>query len=527
MDAVGSLVLGLGLFFLGMQQVGSHLRQLSGPAFRAQISRSTGSPLNAGLLGLVFGVLMQSATAVVFILVSMVGSGLIAPRAALPVITWTNVGLTALAFVVTLDIHPLVAYVVGLSAVAVSLVRKPRAQSIAGVLLGIGLIFFGLETMSASAHPLVEAQTFHGLLQRTVSSPSVAFLVGIALAAVLQSNTASTLLVITLAGAGAFGLAPALMLIYGTNLGAIALRLLLAAELRGTPLQLVRFEDLFCLVSGLVMLLLYSLENQLGIPLVQALITRVSPHLKTQLALAFLLSNLLPAIVISLFQTPAAKLLARIWPATDAEQEAKPKFITSHALADPDTAMDLLERELARLLDHLRRLLPNSSDTTPHLEAATQLGATIEAFATELAGQPRSPRTANRLDLLRQELGLLGYLRDTLHQLGQLLTHLRAQPPLPATSQALATATDHLLVAAVAAAKTYDASQIEPLREATRRHGPQIDRVQQLCSTAAETVAPHARAPLMQARDDFQMVVWLLHRLAKVLQDQIPLRGPQ
>ena len=53
---------------------------------------------------------MQSATGVTFVLVNMVTSGLIEAEAALAVITWTNVGLTALAFVVTLDIHPLVAW---------------------------------------------------------------------------------------------------------------------------------------------------------------------------------------------------------------------------------------------------------------------------------------------------------------------------------------------------------------------------------------------------------------------------------
>ncbi len=276
MEIAGQLILGLGLFFLGMQQVGDNLRRLSGPSFRTLMARSTGSVAETGLLGLVFGVLMQSATAVTFILVSMVTSGLIVSRAALPVITWSNVGLTVLAFVVTLNIHPLVAYLVGLSAVVASMVRKPVLRAAAGVVLGVALIFFGLETMGGAAQPLVSMEGFHDLLSKATASPAVAFVIGVAVAAVLQSNTASTLLVITLAGAGAFGLEPALMLIYGTNLGAIALRLVLAAELRGTPLQLVRFEDLFCVVSGAMMVALFYVEVVLGVPLVRAAIRLVS-----------------------------------------------------------------------------------------------------------------------------------------------------------------------------------------------------------------------------------------------------------
>jgi len=212
----------------------------------------------------------------------MVSSGLITSGAAFPVILWTNVGLTALAFIVTLNIHPLVVYLVGLSATAASLVRRPTWQALAGVVLGIALIFFGLETMSGSAQPLVATPWFHDLLRQTVASPAVAFLVGVAVAALLQSNTAATLLIITLAGAGAFDLEPALMLIYGTNLGTIVLRLLLAAELRGTALQLVRFEDLFCLVSGVIMVALFYAEIPGGVPLVRAAITRISPDLKTR-----------------------------------------------------------------------------------------------------------------------------------------------------------------------------------------------------------------------------------------------------
>src|SRR5215467_5272088 len=182
MDTFGLLILGLGLFFLGMRLVGENLRRMTGPSFRALMARSTGSPVEAGVLGVVFGALMQSATAVTFILVSMVSSGLVVPRAALRVITWTNVGLTALAFIVTFNIHPVVAYLVGFSAVSASLLRKPAQQAFAGVLLGVGLIFFGLETMGGSARPLVETPWFRDLLHQTVDSPAVAFLVGIAVA---------------------------------------------------------------------------------------------------------------------------------------------------------------------------------------------------------------------------------------------------------------------------------------------------------------------------------------------------------
>jgi len=522
MDIFGLLILGLGLFFLGMRLVGENLRRMTGPSFRSLMARTTGSPVEAGVLGLVFGALMQSATAVTFILVSMVSSGLVAKRAALRVIAWTNVGLTALAFIVTLNIHPIVAYLVGLSAVGASLLRKPTQRAFAGVLLGIGLIFFGLETMGGSARPLVETPWFRDLLHQTVDSPAVAFLVGIAVAAVLQSNTASTMLIITLADAGAFHLDSALMLIYGTNLGAIVLRLLLAAELRGTSLQLVRFEDLFCLVGGAIMVALFYTETLLGVPLVRAAITWISPDLKTQLALAFLLSNLLPAVAISMFQGRCQALLAWFWPATEEEEEARPKFIKPQALADPDTAMDLLQREIARLLRGVRGLLTDTGPVkgaTMHVEALGQLAESIDGFAMQLAAQAPEPATAHRLNLLREEFALVRYLKETTHQLCQTLIALEQHPAAqPAVGRLLGTVTQ-LLDQAVRAMSVLVPKAVDALRQDAKYRSTLVVSVQEYCWDQRESLDPPCRAALMQAVDDVRMIAGFLHHLAKLLAD--------
>src|SRR5262249_45465288 len=142
-----ALVLGLGLFFLGIQLIGQYLRQLSGETFRSLVGRTTHSTGLAALVGMGFGFLMQSATAVTFTLASMVSSGVIEMAAALPIVVWCNVGLTGLAFVTTLNIHPVVAYLVGGAGIASGTLRRRRSHAIAFVLLGMGLILFGLHIM--------------------------------------------------------------------------------------------------------------------------------------------------------------------------------------------------------------------------------------------------------------------------------------------------------------------------------------------------------------------------------------------
>jgi phosphate:Na+ symporter len=342
---------------------------------------------------------------------------------------------------------------------------------------------------------------------------------------VLQSNTAATLLIITLAGAGAFPPESALMLIYGTNLGAIVLRLLLAAELRGTSLQLVRFEDLFCLLSGAIMVALFYAESLLGVPLVRAAITWLSSDLKTQLALAFLLSNLLPALAISMFQGRCEALLARIWPATAEEDEARPKFINSRALDEPDTAMDLLERETARLLGGVRGLLTDTGAVKgepEHVHALHRLAESIATFAAQLATQPPSPATAHRLNLLREEFTFVTYAKENTHQLCQSLAALDEQPAARPAAERLIGAATHLLDRAVGAARTLDATAIEALRQDAGSRGTLLVNAQRFCWEQGNNLPAPARVAVLQAGNDLQMIASIVHHLAKLLLKMVP-----
>src|SRR5262245_65103615 len=114
-----------------------------------------------------FGALMQSATAVTFILAGLVSTGLVEAVAALPVIVWCNVGLTALAFITTLDIHPLVAWLVGGAGIASGVLKDTRRHAGARVLLGMGLILFGLENMGSGAAHLSGEPWFRAMLAAT------------------------------------------------------------------------------------------------------------------------------------------------------------------------------------------------------------------------------------------------------------------------------------------------------------------------------------------------------------------------
>jgi phosphate:Na+ symporter len=523
LDIVGQMVLGLGLFFIGMHLVGENLRHLSSRSFRTLVARFTADSLRGSLLGLLFGALMQSATAVTFILVNMVGSGLVSARQALPIIAWANVGLTALAFVAGLNIRTEVLYLVGMSGVAMAFVKRPGGQLVAGVCVGISLLLFGLQTISAGARPLHELPWFQALLRETVHSPAIGFVVGFLLALLVQSNTAATLIVIALAGAGALDLSQASMIVYGTNLGTIVIRVMLAAGLHGSALQLVRFEDLFCVVSGVFMVLLFYIEKWLHIPLVEALARQVSSDVSFQLAVVFLLSNLLPALLLWPLYSQVLRLLSCQWPPGKEEEDAVPKFLQPQAQADPATALDLVLREEARLLrhagGHIRRLRQPQAAGSMTIEAIhsafASLAGHISEFIADLAHNPATVRSAERLRLAQAELGLIGYLEESVRELAEMVPRLPdgLSECLNAMMQSLLNTWD----LAVRAADGLRQEDIASLRDTTRQHGPLVEEVHSRCGTPQDRSTPGALAGVMELSGSVERLAWMLHRLGKVL----------
>ena len=101
---LASLFAGLGMFFIGVKMIGTHLKQLAGPRMRRLVEASVRSRVRGSMLGTLAGVMTQSSNAVTFILASMISAGLLDVRRAVPVVVWSSVGTSSLVLVATVQI---------------------------------------------------------------------------------------------------------------------------------------------------------------------------------------------------------------------------------------------------------------------------------------------------------------------------------------------------------------------------------------------------------------------------------------
>jgi phosphate:Na+ symporter len=135
---ISTLFGGLGIFFIGIKMISSHLSQMAGRGLRIGVLRLVDKRWSASLLGAIFGAVTQSTNAVTFIVTSMVTANLVQVRAVMPVVIWANLGTGVLVFLSTLSIRPFILSLLGLIGIAyfLNVEKSPRYRHTAEVTEG-------------------------------------------------------------------------------------------------------------------------------------------------------------------------------------------------------------------------------------------------------------------------------------------------------------------------------------------------------------------------------------------------------
>lgn len=519
---------GLALFFHGVSGVRTHLQGLTSRRLRRQLAAWSRRPLLAGAGGFLFGAVTQSSTAVAFILASLVSGGLIGVSHALPVVAWANLGTVPLVFFASLDAHLAFLYLLGLAGLALAFDLGPaRARPAFAAVFSIGLLFLGLQLMKDAFAPLPAHAGFRDLAAFVQGSTLATFVAGALLRVLVQSSSAIAVIAITLARGGLLSADQAALMMFGTGAGVGLSVFLLSANLRGVPRQIALYQALVNTFASLALCTLYYVEHYSGTPLLLALASALAPapDSPVRLACAFLFLQSAAVLAALLASRPAAAWLARLCPPTDEQDLARPRYISPEALADPDSALDLADKEqtdlLARLpalLDTLRRPappVPAPSVPASVLHRATlAVAGEVHAHLRELVEQSPDAQASARLLALEQRHALLVSLTDTVHDFAAALDRLRAPgaPPAPLLD-ALLESLDTLLLAAVDAARSADPDDLALLLRLGADRGELMERLRR--QLLAASALDHARkSDLFHVTGLFERAVWLLRQLA-------------
>ena len=196
---------GLAMFLYGMEIMGDGLKQGSGAALKNVLGKLTQNVFLGFLVGAAVTAVIQSSTATVVLTVGLIGAGILNLRQAVGIVMGANVGTTVTAWIVTLmdiesgsdsimaffkpDTLAPVAMIIGI--VLIMFVKKAASKNVGLIAMGFGILFIGLNLMTAAVEPLSESEVFTNILTGIGNMPLVGILVGLVLTVIVQSSSAT------------------------------------------------------------------------------------------------------------------------------------------------------------------------------------------------------------------------------------------------------------------------------------------------------------------------------------------------
>lgn len=364
---IGQIMTGLGgglaMFLFGMRVMTDGLKNCAGPGMKRLLSRLTRNRFTALLGGTVVTAVIQSSSVTTVLLVGFITAGLMTLKQSIGVIIGANIGTTITAQVIAFNVTHY-----GLALIAIGFLievcsKNERWKQSGDAIVGLGLIFFGMELMSGATTPLRSWPPFLELMQQ-MHHPMAGIAVGAVFTAVVQSSSATTGIVIVLASGGFISLDAGIALIFGSNIGTCVTALLSSFGKPREALQASVVHVVFNIVGVLLWVAFIpqfaeftrTISPISSQPSVSA---QESAQIPRQIANAHTVFNIVNALVFIWFTGPLARLaewLVPVKPESIAD-EIKPRFLDDYFLEQPATALELVHKELLRLGDRVRGML--------------------------------------------------------------------------------------------------------------------------------------------------------------------------
>lgn len=526
-ELLAIFLVGLSFFFLGVGAIRSNLQQLATRRFRRWLAEVTESRWRLALAGFLSGAVTQSSTAVSFLLAGLISSGSLSLRGALPVVGWSNLGVTVLVFLSAVRLDLAILYLLGLTGLVLVFGPGGKGKILMQALFGVGLLFYGLMLMKKAFGPLAELEWAGSVSLGGWGTLYVAYGLGAVLRTVVQSSAAIAVIAVALAGSGALGEGEAFGLMLGTGAGVALSVFFLSADLRGLGRQIAWFQGGVNGLASVVAVLVVSLGVVAGYPLAERFLGLFPGGIAERLAFGYLgLQGLCTVLALGL-QGVAPGWLARWSPATVEEDVAAPRYLSQAAMEDPETALDLAEREQGRFLEMLPRVLDGLREETRYrsevagvklASALERLGVEIGVYLGDLMDREGDRETRERLLRLVRRNGLIVALAENLRgfvePLEEQMSLVREEKMLAQLVEGLTV----LLMTAAEAVKGKDPTEVEALLRISADRGELMERMRKARMEAGEGRA-EGRAAVFYATTLFERLVWLLHQFGRSLAD--------
>jgi len=345
---------GLSLFLYGMEKMSEGLKRTAGNQMRSILAALTRNRVIAMFVGAFVTMVIQSSSATTVMLVSFVQAGLMSFAQSLGVILGADIGTTITAQLIAFKLTDYALLMIAVGFALHMFGKTQTTKNIGDLILGFGILFFGMKLMSDAMKPLRTYSVFIDSM-RQMENPFLGIIIGALFTALVQSSSATTGVVIVLAQQGFITLDAGIPLVFGANIGTCITAGLAsigtAREAKRVALAHVLFK-----VAGV---LLFVFWIPAFADLIRMLAERFDSGTARQIANAHTIFNVALALIFLPFTEHFSKLILKILPLKSKPKDAimSTKYLNEASIATPAVALELARAEIARMAKLIWRML--------------------------------------------------------------------------------------------------------------------------------------------------------------------------
>ncbi len=355
---------GLALFLFGMEQMADALKAVAGERMKGILAKLTTNRFMGAITGAFVTAVIQSSSVTTVLVVGFITAGLMSLAQSVGVIMGANIGTTITAQIVAFKVTKAALLMVAVGFGMLFAGKKDKVKHYGAMLMGLGLVFFGMSVMSDAMKPLRSYQPFLDLMIQ-MENPLVGILIAAAFTGLIQSSSATTGIVIVMASQGFITLPAGIALAFGANIGTCVTAMLASI---GKPREAVRAAIVHILFNVGGVLVWLGLIDQLAnvvtwlSPVHSELqgADRLAAETPRQIANAHTIFNISNTLIFIWFTTQIARLVERFVPDKPLEEEGmliRSKYLDEELLSTPSLALDRVRLEILHMGEQAQNML--------------------------------------------------------------------------------------------------------------------------------------------------------------------------
>ncbi len=431
-ELIFGLMGGLGLLLFGMMLMSEGLQKVAGPKLKQVLKFLTDKSIVGVLVGTFVTAIIQSSSATSVMMIGFVNAGLMTLRQAIGVIMGANIGTTITAQLIAFQLDKYALPAIGVGFAFMFFGKQKRIKFWGQVLLGFGLLFFGLVVIKQIFAPLKEIPQVADFFVRFSTNPLLGILAGFLITLVLQSSSAVVGFIMALALVGVIDFTTAISAMLGSNIGTTVTAQLASI---GTSIPSRRTA------------MAHTIEKTIGVLIIipfvytgafQRLVDVVTPGVVTDgnimrhVANAHTIFNVSCTMIFLPFIPLIAKVATFLVPGEVELDHGQPKYLEEHLLDTPSIALDQSAREIVGMLEVSRLAVKEAMDgffdkdpkvlkkVSKKEDAIDNLQTEITNYVVKISQRNLMPEESEKLPVLLHSVNDVERIGDHAENLAEL-----------------------------------------------------------------------------------------------------------